>query len=84
MKSRNYFEDIKFHILLAEYTQTSIKKMSANRIFNSNKEEGTDFEFIYSLQDNYLDEVMRLHVGQSMSFLSNRDASWRSVIVRVE
>ena len=81
---KNHFEEIKFHILLAEYTSTRIEKMSANRIFNSGKEEGDDFEFIYSLQDNYFDRVMRLSVGQSMPFLTSRDASWYSVIVRVK
>ena len=82
MKAYNYFNDIEFTIFVAEGTDTSTHQMTANRIFNSGREEGDDYEFIYSLGDNYFEEVMKMKVGDSLSFDSNRDANYKSVIVR--
>jgi len=82
MKSYNYFNDIEFTIFVAEGTETSTHKMTANRIFNSGLEEGADFEFIYSLGDGYFEEVMKMKVGDSLAFDSHRDANYKSVIVR--
>jgi len=82
MKAYNYFNDIEFTIFVAEGTDTSTHKMTANRIFNSGRAEGDDYEFIYSLGDNYFEEVMKMKVGDSLAFDSNRDANYKSVIVR--
>jgi hypothetical protein len=83
MKAVNQFEQMQYTILLAEGTFTDKLIMSADRIFNSGKEQGDDFEFIYSLNERF-EDVMKMNVGDSMSFKSNRDDQWVSVIVRIE
>ena len=83
MKAQNQFKNLEYTILLAEGIHTDKIQMTANRIFNSGKEEGTDFEFVYSL-DMYFEEVMKMNVGDSIPFKSNRDESWMSTIVRIK
>ena len=81
--SENRFQNVEYTILLAEGTHTDKFNMTANRIFNSGREEGDDFEFIYSL-DMYFEQVMKMNVGDSISFKSDRNESWTSVIVRIK
>lgn len=83
MKAENQFKQIQYTILLTEGTSIDRLKMSADRIFNSGVKEGDDFEFIYSLNERF-EEVIKMSVGDSMSFKSNRDEEWVSVIVRVQ
>ena len=82
-KAINQFKELKYTILLAEGTSTDKLTMSADRIFNSRKEQGDDFEFIYSLNERF-EDVIKMNVGDSISFKSNRDEAWTSVIVRVK
>ena len=82
MKAQNQFKDIEFNILLADGTHTEIITMSLNRIFNSGREEGDDFEFIYSLNDRF-EDVIKMNVGDSIPFKTDRNESFTSVIVRV-
>ena len=83
MKAENQFKQIQYTILLTEGTSIDRLKMSADRIFNSGVKEGDDFEFIYSLNERF-EEVIKMSVRDSMSFKSNRDEEWVSVIVRVQ
>ena len=84
MKAINQFKQMKYTILLAEGTFTDKLTLSANRIFNSGKEQGDDLEFIYSLNDRF-EDVIKMNVGDSISFRSNRDCeAWTSVIVRIK
>tara|TARA_S200002703_G_scaffold36000_1_gene31092 strand:- start:1195 stop:1437 length:243 start_codon:yes stop_codon:yes gene_type:complete len=79
------FEELQYTVLLAEGTHTCrIPGITANRIFNSNYQQGDDQEFIYSLQEHF-QKVMHMHVGDSFAFPSNRDhKGWTSVIVRTK
>lgn len=83
MKADNQFERMQYTILLAEGTFTDHFTLSADRIFNSGKEQGDDLEFIYSLNDRF-EDVIKMNVGDSISFKSNRDEAWTSVIVRIQ
>ena len=83
MKADNQFKNIKYTIFVSEGTHTSTSKMSANRIFNSGRQEGDDFEFIYSLNDRF-EDVIKMKVGDSMAFKSDRNENWTSVIVRTK
>ena len=92
MKAVNQFEQMQYKILLAEgtfaegtYTMAE-HTLSAYRIFNSvflDDEEGDDFEFIYSLNERF-EDVIKMNVGDSMPFKSNRNEQWVSVIIRVK
>jgi hypothetical protein len=79
------FTELEYTVLLAEGTYTKkCKNLTADRLFNSQKREGDDLEFIYSLQLHF-EKVMHMHVGESFAFPSNRDTSeWTSVIVRTK
>lgn len=83
MKADNQFEQMQYKILLAEGTFTAEHTLSAERIFNSRREQGDDFEFIYSLNQRF-EDVIKMNVGDSVSFKSNRDEAWTSVIVRIQ
>lgn len=84
MKADNQFEQMQYKILLAEGTFTAEHTLSADRIFNSRREQGDDFEFIYSLNERF-EDVIKMNVGDSISFKSNRDIeAWTSVIVRIQ
>ena len=84
MKATNYFKDVKFTIIVTEGTHVSREKfMTLDRIFNSGKEEGDDFEFIYSLNDRF-EDVIKMKVGDSMAFKSDRNENWTSLIVRTQ
>jgi len=83
MKAENQFKNIEYTIFLTEGTLTSIEKMNANRIFNSGVEEGYDYEFIYSLNDQF-EKVIKMNVGDSIPFKSDRNENWTSVIVRIK
>ena len=83
MKAINQFENVEYTILLAEGTSTDKFNMTANRIFNSGRKEGDDYEFIYSLE-NYFEQVMKMSVGDSIAFKTERNESWMSVIVRIK
>lgn len=83
MKADNQFKSIEYKIFVAEGTHTSTEKMNANRIFNSGRQEGDDFEFIYSLNDRF-EDVIKMKVGDSMAFKSDRNENWTSVIVRTK
>lgn len=83
MKATNQFENVEYTILLAEGTNTDKFNMTANRIFNSGRQEGDDYEFIYSLE-NYFEQVMKMSVGDSIAFKTERNESWTSVIVRIK
>ena len=83
MKVDNQFEQMQYKILLAEGTFTAEHTLSADRIFNSRREQGDDFEFIYSLNERF-EDVIKMNVGDSISFKSNRDEAWTSVIVRIQ
>lgn len=83
MKAENQFKNVEFKIVLTEGTDVSIENMTLNRIYNSGKEEGTDFEFIYSL-DNYFEDVIKMKVGDSMPFKTERNEPWISLIIRTK
>lgn len=83
MKAHNHFNDIEFKILGTEGTHTWTEILSLQRIFNSGKEEGDDFEFIYSLNDIF-EDVIKMNVGDSIAFKSDRNEKWMSVIVRIK
>ena len=83
MKTENKFQNLEYTIILVEGVHTSKFNMTANRIFNSDNEEGNDFEFIYSL-DMYFEEVIKMNVGDSIAFKTERNESWTSVIVRIK
>ena len=89
MKAENQFEQMQYTMLIAEGTfaegtyTVAEQTLSADRIFNSRREEGDDFEFIYSLNERF-EDVIKMSVGDSMSFKSNRDEQWVSVIIRVK
>lgn len=83
MKAENKFQSVEYTILLVEGTHTDKFNMTADRIFNSGREEGDDYEFIYSL-DMYFEDVIKMNVGDSMAFKTERNESWTSVIVRIK
>ena len=79
------FAELQYTVLIAEGTHTDkIVGITATRLFNCNRYEGDDDEWIYSLQEHF-EQVMHMHVGDSFAFPSSRDhKGWTSVIVRTK
>ena len=83
MKATNNFQNVEFKLVLTEGTDVCIKEMTLDRIYNSGMEEGHDYEFIYSL-DMYFEDVIKMKVGDSMPFKTERNEPWISLIIRTK
>lgn len=76
-------DQVKYQITIVEGTYVETYTMDFNRVFNSTKPEGDDYEFIYALEDEF-ESVMKLGYMDAMTFKANRDLpNQYGIIVRV-
>ncbi len=77
-------KDIVYRITIQEGAFVATEDYTFKRIFFNNKEEGDDFEFIYSIQSYYWEQMMKMELNESIFFSPDRnDKASKGIIVRI-
>ena len=77
-------KEIVYRITIQDGAHVSTTDYSFKRIFFNNKEEGDDYEFIYSIQSFYWEQMMKMELNESIYFKPDRsDDNLKGIIVRV-
>ena len=77
-------KDIVYRITIQEGAHVSTTDYSFKRIFFNKKEEGDDYEFIYSIQSYYWEQMMKMELNESIFFSPDRnDKASKGIIVRI-
>jgi hypothetical protein len=75
--------EITYQIVVEQNAHIDVEVMTFERLFLNEIEEGYDFEFVYALSE-IAEDVMKLSVGESMYFKSNRDEESKGIIARIK
>ena len=77
-------KDIVYRITIQEGAFVATEDYTFKRIFFNKKEEGDDYEFIYSIQSYYWEQMMKMELNESIFFSPDRnDKESKGIIVRI-
>jgi len=77
-------KEIIYRITIQDGALVDTFDYSFKRIFFNNNAEGDDWEFIYSMQSFYWEQMMKMELNESIYFKPDRsDDNSKGIIVRV-
>ena len=84
MKTKAQFiEDVTYEVVMTDGGKVSTERVTLQRAFFNNLEEGDDWEYIYAMQDEF-EAILKLEQGESMPFRPDRGSEAWGLILRIK
>ena len=83
MTKAQFLAEITYEVVMTDGGAVSTERVTFNRAFNTHKEDGCDWEFIYAMQEDF-EAILKLEQGESMPFKPCRDSDEWGLILRIK